>query len=407
MSSLRLFLWSMIALWLSLGASLAEDRLTALARVDGAASGVVDLGKGVEVTLTLSQPVPWRVFTLEDPRRLVLDLSEVTWPDTFTETSANVAEIRMGAYRPGWSRMVLDLEDSLGVASASLDRAGDGTATLRLQLMPVDAALFAEQAGPPPGVRAPKPVRTARIAPRPRPDRPGRLIVALDPGHGGRDSGARYDGLMEKHLMLGFARELAEVLRRSDLDVVLVREDDSFVPLETRIKRARAAGAGAFISLHADSLAEGTGDARGATVYTLSDEASDLASRRIAERHNQADLLFGVDLSGQSDEISLVLMDMARTETAPRSDRLADLLVSGLKNGLGRVNNRPRREANFSVLKAPDIPSVLIELGFMSNESDRANLTDPDWRAKAAEAIRGAILEWQDDDLLRAELLRQ
>ncbi len=405
MSSLRLII---VAVWACLAGFdvSADERLTALARVDEATSGVVQVDETIEIRLDLSQPVPWRVFTLDAPRRVVLDLSEVTWPDDMSLSADAIGDLRTGSYRPGWSRLVLDLAQPFAIQTAALDRNDDGSAGLRITLQPTSIETFAERAGPPPGVDDQGLVTAQAIKDEALVDT-GPVRVALDPGHGGRDSGARFGNLRESDIMLSFARELATVLRRAGFEVMLVREDDSFVALETRIVRARAAKADIFLSLHADSLAEGTGDARGATVYTLSEEASDLASRRVAERHDQADILAGVDLSGQTDEISLVLMDIARTETAPRSDRLADALVSGLRGALGRVNNRPRRSANFSVLKAPDIPSVLIELGFLSNEDDRANITDAAWRARAADGIKDALLSWQDDDVLRAELLRQ
>ncbi len=203
-----------------------------------------------------------------------------------------------------------------------------------------------------------------------------------------------------------FARELRDGLRRAGgFEVVLTRDDDVFVPLEARQSIARTAGADVFISLHADALAEGR--ASGATIYTLSETASDIASEKLAERHDRADLLAGVDLSDQDDVVAGVLMDLARTETAPRSDRLADALVAGLDQSIGNLHKRPRLEASFSVLKAADIPAVLIELGFMSSERDLDNLRDADWRARAAAGVRDALRAWVVADAAEASLLRQ
>jgi len=185
----------------------------------------------------------------------------------------------------------------------------------------------------------------------------------------------------------------------------MTRDDDIFVPLEMRVSIARMAGADVFISLHADALAEGR--ARGATIYTLSEIASDVASEKLAERHDRGDLLAGVDLTEHDDRIARVLMELARNETQPRSDRLADALVAGLHDTIGPLYKRPRLEASFSVLKAADIPSVLIELGFLSSETDRENLTSEDWRAAAALGIRDALLAWAAADAAEAELLRQ
>ncbi len=206
--------------------------------------------------------------------------------------------------------------------------------------------------------------------------------------------------------MLTFARELKEVLLRQDgVEVVLTRDEDVFVPLEERVSMARAAGADIFLSLHADALAEGR--ANGATVYTLAEEATDIASQKLAERHDRADLLAGVDLSETGDEVALVLMDMARVETRPRSDALADAIVEGIREATGSTYKTPRLEAGFSVLKAPDIPSVLIELGFLSSKRDREKMVDPEWRRQAAEGIRNAILDWALEDTAAQDRLRQ
>lgn len=186
--------------------------------------------------------------------------------------------------------------------------------------------------------------------------------------------------------------------------MTLTRTDDTFVPLETRITRAREAGADVFLSLHADALAEGL--ASGATVYTLAERATDEASRKLAERHDRADLLSGVDLTGQDDVIAGVLMDMARTETEPRTDAFADSLVQHLTKSVG-THKHPHQEAGFSVLKAADIPSVLLELGFLSAPDDRAKLIDPAWRMKAAWAVRDALIEWKEWDRARARKARQ
>ena len=186
---------------------------------------------------------------------------------------------------------------------------------------------------------------------------------------------------------------------------MLTRDDDIFVPLEQRQSVARAAGADVFISLHADALLEGR--ASGATIYTLAPEATDIASEKLAERHDRQDLLAGVDLSDQDDPVALVLMDLARLQTEPRTDRLANALVSELHRNIGNMHKRPRLKAAFSVLKSPDIPSVLIELGFMSSARDLANLQSPEWRARAAAGVRDALRLWAAGDAAEAELLRQ
>lgn len=406
------FMVKIIALLFAVMAGGAQaQEMSALARLDPAASFIRDDGPdGLAIDLHLSQAVPYRVFTLDQPMRLVLDFREVDWSGVKSGallTGERASGVRFGVYRPGWSRMVVDLSTPM-----QLKRAGmvtdpyEGEATVQLRMESVGIDEFKASTGSPDiGIWSPRPALD--IAPpnkQTEGERP--MVVVLDPGHGGIDPGAQVDGQIEAHLMLLFARELKELLTRSGgFDVVMTRDEDVFVPLERRISIARAAGGDVFISLHADMIREGS--ASGATVYTLSQSASDEASEKLAERHDRNDLLAGVDLSGQDDVIADVLMDLARLETAPRTTRLADYLVKGLRNQIGRMHKRPRQSAGFSVLKSPDIPSVLIELGFLSNPDDLQNLTTPEWRAKAAEGIRRALVIWAQNDAAEAGLLRQ
>lgn len=395
---MNLILAALAALWLGLSPAMAQQ-LSALARLDPAASSITDRGQGVEVTLALSQPVPWRVRVLDAPPRLVLDMREVDWSGAqdIPRDSAAIGSLRAGVFRPGWSRLVLELAGPMLVTSAEM--ATDPATTVRLTLIPADQAAFAAQAAlPEPADWAlPDP---ALLPARPKPD-DGPLVVVLDPGHGGIDPGAERDGQTEAALMLGFARELKEVLLRDGgFDVVMTREDDLFVPLETRISIARAAGADLFISLHADALAEG--EAVGATIYTLDAEASDEAAAALAERHDRDDLLAGIDLTEQDDLVAEVLMDMARTETAPRTARLANALQATIQAAGLKMHRHPQQRAGFSVLKSPDIPSVLVELGFLSSARDLARLNDAEWRAKMAAALRDGLLAWAAEDVALA-----
>jgi len=194
-------------------------------------------------------------------------------------------------------------------------------------------------------------------------------------------------------------------LRADGFEVALTRDADVFVSLEARVARAQEAEADIFVSLHADALAVGL--ARGAAIYTLSDSASDAASAALAERHDRDDLLAGIDLSTSDDRVADVLMDIARLDTAPRSSALAEHLVAGIENAVGRVHKRPLRQAGFSVLKAADIPSVLIEVGFLSTPQDLRNLQDPLWRAGLIAGIRDGLQDWARADAAIAPLRRQ
>jgi N-acetylmuramoyl-L-alanine amidase len=386
------------------GPVLSQD-LGALARFE--TGNVRDRWGATELRLEISQGVPWRVFTLTNPNRLVMDFREVQWGEVDPNSlnaSDRISAVRMGAYRPGWSRLVADLAEPMSVQTAELATdASDGGATITVRLQRTDQADFDLTAGAPRDPRwdLPAPALVDTMPPRD----PNRVRIVLDPGHGGIDPGAERDGITEANLMLTFGRELQDVLRRAGgFDVILTRDGDYFVSLEARVAAARDAGADLFISLHADALAEG--EARGAAVYVLSDDASDAASAALAERHNRDDLLAGLDLSQSDDRVANVLMSLARLDNAPRSEALAKHMLEGIRNAVGRVHKRPLRSAGFSVLKAADIPSVLLEVGFLSTEEDLKNLSDPIWRQGMAAGIRDGIIAWRDEDRALAPLRR-
>ncbi len=395
-------------IWLALAPmARAQQELTALAHLSGDGVQISKRLNGFELAISISQPVPWRVFTLDNPRRLVLDFSELDWTGADAEALAGavsrVSDVAMGTYRPGWSRMVLELDGPMKVARSEMAVTDDG-AEVVIALSDSDQDSFDAHVGAPESALFRESQMAAPVTTAPRDS--GRLMVVLDPGHGGIDPGAERDGAREKDITLAFARQLKEVLLRAgNIDVVLTRNDDEFVPLETRVTLARRAEADVFLSIHADALAQGR--AHGATIYTLSEDASDAASEKLAERHDRADLLAGVDLSQTDDAVAKVLMDLARTETAPRSDALADALVEGLYSATQSTYKTPKMQAAFSVLKAPDIPSALVELGFLSSERDREKMLDPDWRQAAAEGIRDALLYWAVQDQAMAQRLRK
>ena len=383
--------------------ALAQDApLSALARLDGANSQIEADGDGIAVTLAISQPVPWRVRVLDGPPRLLLDFREVDWSNLaeMPVDADAILALRAGVFRPTWSRLVVELAAPMGVARSEMVTGGTG-AQVRVTLRAATDAEFAAAAALPEPPEWALP-RAADVPPPriPFTQRQGPLHVVLDPGHGGIDPGAQQGGLREADLMLEFARGLKEtLLRTGDATVTLTREADVFVPLEERISIARAAGADVFISLHADALAEGA--AKGATIYTLAEEATDKAAQALAERHDRDDLLAGVDLTAQDDLVARVLIDMARLETTPRIDRLAQALEAAIRAEGIKMHRNARQTAGFSVLKSPDIPSVLLELGFLSSESDRSNLIDPAWRAQMAEAVKTGILTWAEEERAR------
>ena len=383
----------------------AQD-FSGLARVDMSQSQVTDAGRALQIDLHLSQPIPYRVFTLDDPRRLVLDFREVDWAGVRRDqllTAEAVTDLRFGAFRPGWSRMVLELAAPMAVETAGMavdQSAGD--AHLQLILTPVTAETYAANAG------APHDESWANLTPTlpAPPDPDGPLTVVIDPGHGGIDPGAVQGGINESDLMLQLGIEVVDALnRQGTVRAILTRETDVFVPLETRMTIARAAGADLFISLHADALEED--HAHGASVYTLNEEGADRAADRMAEHHERGDLLAGLDLAGTDDRVATVLMDLARAETGPESERFAETLVDTLRESGARLNSRPRREGRLAVLSAADFASVLVEVGFLSSDSDRARLRTVEGRAPVVAALLAAIQSWAVDEAAREALIRQ
>ncbi len=387
-----------IALWGALPAR-AQD-FSALARIDPARSTIADAGDGLDITLTLSQPVPYRIYTLDEPLRLVIAFQEVNFGGLIAADilrAGHATDVVFGVPQPGWSHMVLSLDAPLRVTQAGMTTTGSGAAVLSLQLVPATAAEFAASVAPSARDARPAPSLAAPLL------QGGPLVVAIDPGHGGIDPGAVRGAVKEADLMLELAIELADAINRGGvMRAVLTRDSDVFVSLEDRMTRARAAGAGAMVSLHADALDDTV--TRGASAYTLNAEGQDRAAQRMAERHERGDLLSGLDLRGQDDRVATALMDMARVQTGPASARLADALIAGLRTTGAQVNARPRRDGRLAVLNAADFPSVLLEAGFLSNAGDRATLASAEGRALIVGGISLALQDWAAAEAARAPL---
>jgi N-acetylmuramoyl-L-alanine amidase len=264
------------------------------------------------------------------------------------------------------------------------------------------APVLRPPASPPPSVTAqplppPPPPQVANVpavaTPRPAPPIPAprkgdtKRTIVIDAGHGGVDPGAvGATGTHEKDVTLAMAREVRRQLEATGrYRVVMTRDDDSFVRLRDRVNKARAANADLFMSIHADSM--GRGDTRGASIHTLSETASDAEAAALAARENRADVIAGVDLSGENKDVATILIDLAQRETMNRSATFAGILVNELGREIQLLPTNPHRFAGFAVLKAPDIPSVLIELGYLSNRQDEMLLTRPHHRAKVAAAV--------------------
>lgn len=384
-------------------AAVAQD-FSGLARVDASRSVVQDVDDALHIDLKLSQVVPFRVFTVAEPNRLIVDFREVDWtgvlPDELLRKGL-AKEVRFGRFQPGWSRLVLELAEPLAVRVAGMKTDEvDGTAQLNIVMEPVDIQYFISRSGAPMDALWGTTLPTPALRPKPRDDGP--LVVVIDPGHGGIDPGAHHGGELEANIMLQLGIEVAEALNRAGgVRALLTRDADVFVPLAARMTFARANHADLLISLHADALEQG--QARGASVYTLSKDASDLAAQRMAERHERGDILAGLDFTGQEDRIAGVLMDLARLETGPKSKRFAEQLVTQFRSAGARLHRRPLREGQLAVLNAADFASVLVEVGFLSNAKDREMLLDPELRRPIIDGIVAAVLIWALDEEARMQ----
>lgn len=337
------------------------------------------------LTLGLTQAVAHRVALIDGPPRLVVDLDGAALPPPAVLAGADlVPALRWGPGRRGWSRVVVELPGPMRI-----DRAGlEAGPALVIRLAPVAPADF---------IPRPDTLAVLRDLPRPAQVQPpasldGRLRVVIDPGHGGIDPGAQVGAISEAAVMLGFARELAAALKQAGIEAVLTRDGDRFVALERRTTIARAQGADLLISLHADALPAGA--AAGASIYFWDEQSNDRAARQLALRHGSDDMLAGIDLADTDEAVTRALIDLARSGTQPRSQQFAQTLTAHLdRAGIG-MHRTPMRGAAFSVLKSPDIPSVLLELGFLTDPADRANLFDPEWREGVARAIAASVRAW-------------
>jgi N-acetylmuramoyl-L-alanine amidase len=341
----------------------------------------------------LSRKVDLHVFTLADPYRVVVDIPQVTFrlPPKAGETGRGLIKaFRFGLVMPGGSRIVLDLVKPVRVDKAFVVDPADGApARLVLDLVATDRESFLRK------IALDQRFAHAQAPPsREQQSSSGdaRPLIVLDPGHGGIDTGTKGpNGQMEKDIVLDFAKRLKEKIETAGkYRVLLTRSDDTFVPLAERVRFAREAGAALFISIHADSLPHKEGDAQGATVYTLSETATDPTAARLAEQENRADVIAGVDLKEQPDDVAGILIDLAQRETKTFSVQFANKLVGIMKQTI-RLHKEPIKSAGFRVLRAPDVPSVLVELGYVSNKEDLQSLLSDRWRDHTADSMASAI----------------
>ncbi|AMN42792.1 N-acetylmuramoyl-L-alanine amidase [Rhodoplanes sp. Z2-YC6860] len=348
--------------------------------------------------MDFSRKVDLRAFTLADPYRVVIDLPQVTFnlPPKIGDTGRGLVKaFRFGLVMQGGSRIVLDVGKPVRIEKAfSLDAQTGQPARVVIDLAGTDRDSFMKT------VSVEKPALRTGSTSAPEEQTPElrhstgdpRPIVVIDPGHGGIDNGTvSASGVMEKQIVLDFALLLRDRLEASGkYRVVMTRTDDTFIPLGDRVRMARIRQASLFISIHADALKKGEGEAQGATIYTLSEKASDAEAARLAENENRADVIAGIDLSHESTDVADILIDLAQRETKAFSMRFAKS-VAGSMRKVARMHKNPMKSAGFKVLKAPDVPSVLIELGYVSDQADLKQLVSGSWQAKTAGAIAQSV----------------
>ncbi len=345
--------------------------------------------------IELSDSAEPRIFGLPDPYRVVLDLPEADFDLAQDQTGAGgglIERLRYGLFRPGTSRIVLDLRGPAKVGRHFLLRpSGAKPWRLVVDLVATEHADFVQAMRPAAGVAPPvasdsPPLRMD--AERPAGRRP---VIVVDAGHGGVDPGAiGRGGVYEKTMVLAYARELNRQLAQTNrYTVVMTRDRDIFLPLRERVRLARQAEADLFLSLHVNTHPKPS--TRGLSVYTLSENASDREAAALAALENKADVIGGMDLGGYSDEVQNILIDFAQTKTNELSVRFARDMVVREVGGNANLLARPWRSAGFAVLKAPDVPSVLVELGYISHRDEARQLRSPDYRAMLVSSLVRSI----------------
>ena len=365
------------------------------------------------MVIEMSEKRDFRTFMLASPYRMVVDLPTFAWniQGAPIEEDAGISNIRKGALASGISRIVFDLNGPKSIKTAFiLPGTANSNQRLVIDFTAVSESTFAKTRGtvfgdlteagaPQPAAQAGNTLRFQNTAPQnsrtitppSRPVKQAKPLVILDPGHGGQDPGAvGANGVHEKVVALAIAKELQKQLERSgDYRVKMTRSTDVFIRLRDRVRFARKHEADLFVSIHADSINKK--GVRGASVYTLSEKASDRQTAALAARENLSDAIAGFDIEVEDDEVSNILVDLAMRDTMNQSKFVANTFVDEFRSEDVRLLENPHRSAGFAVLKAADIPSILVETGFMSNKREANLLTKDSHRRKLAGALKKGI----------------
>jgi N-acetylmuramoyl-L-alanine amidase len=401
--------------------ALAAEAPTAAPAPEAMAARVTTTPDRARLIIDLSAPTQFAVISAADPDRITVDLKVGSLAFDKPEALAGaglVSAYDVDMVEPGRARATLTLTGPAQVQqSYTLKAFADQPARLVIDLVPDTAEDFAKRAaadaaataGTPSAVEHPKPtgqaVGTSDGATPPAPPdnatagasspvADAKPLIVLDPGHGGIDSGARADGVMEKDIVLAFAKKLQALLIASGrFDVALTRTDDSYLTLEQRVELARQNKADLFISLHADSFGEA--QVRGTSLYTRDEQATDELDKVLADNENKVELVASFAAPRLTPQVTNALLDLLRRQMRKQAYMAAKSIVAALQPGV-EMRAFPIRQADFFVLQAPDVPSMLIELGFMSNSKDMHNLTDPAWEDKVAAAMTQGITGYFD-----------
>jgi N-acetylmuramoyl-L-alanine amidase len=331
--------------------------------------------------IDISEHAEYKIFALENPSRLVLDVKNARSRQALTaEPRGIVTGLRSGAPSPGQLRIVFDLSGKVRPKSFLLPPADRFQHRLVLDLFPEDGSV--------------EPAKVVKRADQGDGKRGRNLVVAIDAGHGGEDPGAiGPGGTYEKNVTLKIALALAEKINgEAGMEAFLTRDSDYFVPLRERFEKSRAAKADLFISIHADAFNVAT--VRGSSVYVLSQRgATNEAAGYLADRENRSDLVGGVSLDDKDAMLAAVLLDLSQGATSEASASAAEQVFASLKR-VGKTHRRQVERANFMVLRSPDLPSMLVETGFISNPQEEKNLNSSDYRGRLADAILDGVREY-------------
>jgi N-acetylmuramoyl-L-alanine amidase len=408
-----LFKSSRIAAELSAGRKLGFTAwllaFAAFCAVPGAAAGTKDplLAYGARIVgddartrivIDFDREPRFSVHYIANPERIVVDLPATAFgfPAKDLEARGLFKDIRYGAMDEGSARIVLTAARpvQLALAKVQMDESGNGH-RLVLDAEMIDKQKFAELVKTQSWTDQADAAQTTSAIPQPEKTAPGDFVIAIDAGHGGIDTGAIGVDTKteEKQVTLAFAKALADRLNKEQgIKAFLTRDNDEFLSLSQRVLIARQNHAGLFISLHADTLKQK--DIRGATVYTISDKASDKLAADLAERENLSDQIAGKETVAEPPEVADILLDLTRRETQAFSISLAESVLASFKDQVGTINN-PHRHAGFRVLQASDVPSILLELGFLSNVDDEKLLLDDTWRVKMTDLLTDAVKRYR------------